>query len=462
MPFERSSPQAWSVAALVRALADTLFARFGVVTVQGEISGFTRAASGHCYFVLRDETAQLRCVMFRQRAALADFDPRDGQRVEIKAAVGLYEPRGELQLTVESMRPTGQGALLEEFLRLKSRLQAEGLFDAARKRALPAYPRVVGIITSPQAAALHDVLVTLGRRSPQVRVVIYPASVQGVSAPADLLRALQAANSRREVDVLLLVRGGGAMEDLWAFNDEQLARALAASHLPVVCGVGHETDFTMADFAADVRAATPTAAAELCAPALADLRMATAQLRRALAQAAQRTLARELQRLDRLHLRLPSPERTLHAALHQWQDMRVRMQAHVQSALARSKQAQMQWASRLRMLPSRDRERRHVYLADLERRFRGIFAQCLRDQELGLDGLQRRLALLNPAATLQRGYCLAWGGDGRILEDAAALHEGQALVLATANSAVSLDIGRTHPIDHPLAALMATESRDSS
>ena len=462
MPLERPGPQAWSVSALARALADTLFARFGVVTVQGEISGFTRAASGHCYFVLRDETAQLRCVMFRQRAALMDFGPRDGQRVEIKAAVSLYEPRGELQLTVESMRPAGQGALLEEFLRLKSRLQAEGLFDAARKRALPRYPRVVGLITSPQAAALHDVLVTLGRRSPQVGVVIYPASVQGASAPADLLRALQAANSRREVDVLLLVRGGGAMEDLWAFNDELLARALAASHLPVVCGVGHETDFTMADFAADVRAATPTAAAELCAPALDDLRMATAQFRRALERAAQNLLARELQRLDRLHLRLPSPERTLHAALQQWQDLRMRMRAHVQSALARSKQAHMQWASRLSALPSRGRERCHAGLADLDRRFREAFAQRLRDQELGLDGLERRLALLNPAATLQRGYCLAWGADGRVLEDAAALREGQTLVLATARSAASLDIGHTQPIDHPLATLMAATSRDSS
>ncbi len=197
MRVESSRAEAWSVSSLARALADTLFARFGVVTVQGEISGFTRAASGHCYFALRDEGAQLRCVMFRQRAALVNFDVRDGQRVEVRAAIGIYEPRGDLQLTVESLREAGQGALLEQFLRLKAKLQAEGLFDSARKRDLPAHPRVVGIVTSPQAAALQDVLATLARRSPQVRVVIYPASVQGPAAAPELTRAVQTAGLRR-------------------------------------------------------------------------------------------------------------------------------------------------------------------------------------------------------------------------------------------------------------------------
>lgn len=462
MAFERLTSQAWSVSALTKALSDTLYARFGVVTVQGEISGFTRAASGHCYFALRDDAAQLRCVMFRQRAGLLDFAPRDGQRVEIKAAVGLYEPRGDLQLTVEAMRPAGQGALLEEFLRLKARLEAEGVFDAARKRALPPHPRAVGIITSAQAAALHDVLATLGRRSPQVRVVIYPSSVQGVSAPAELLRALQTANKRAEVDVLLLVRGGGALEDLWAFNDEALGRALAASKLPVVCGVGHETDFTIADFAADQRAATPTAAAELCAPTLDDLYLTLMRQHRGLQQAAQRAFAREHQRLDRLHLRLPSPERTLRVAMQHWQDLRARMRSQVKSILLQRVQAWGRWAERMRGIPALDSHRRSARLLELDRRLARACALRIRTLDADLGALGQRLALLDPAATLRRGYCLAWDAEGSVLQDAGALRNDQPLLLATAHSAVRLDVAHVRPVEHPLATLVAARAQDSS
>ncbi|MDE2478139.1 MAG: exodeoxyribonuclease VII large subunit, partial [Betaproteobacteria bacterium] len=316
--------EAWSVAALARALADALWARFGVVSVQGEISGFTRASSGHCYFALRDESAQLRCVMFRQRAALVDFDLRDGVQVELRAQIGLYEPRGDLQLQVESVRRFGQGALMEQFLRLKARLRAEGLFEAQRKRELPEVVRTVGIVTSPQAAALHDVLVTLRRRSPQVRVIVYPSSVQGAAAPAELVRALRAAQQRAEADVLLLVRGGGSLEDLWAFNDETLARALAQASIPVISGVGHETDFTIADFAADMRAPTPTAAAEMCAAPREELLEGLRRAARALAHAMQVRLGREQQRMDRLQLRLPPPARVLRDAGLQLRDLQAR------------------------------------------------------------------------------------------------------------------------------------------
>ena len=260
-----SSVRVWPVSSLLKAIADSLEARFNPVAVQGEISGFSRAASGHCYFSLKDDDGQIRCAMFRRATSLLDFTPRDGHRVELRGRLGVYEARGELQLIVESMRQAGQGTLFEQFLKLKAKLEAEGLFGPDRKRSLPLLPKTVGVVTSLGAAALHDVVTALQRRAPHISVVVYPASVQGTQAPSELRDALLKAFKRREVDVLLLVRGGGAMEDLWAFNDEALARTIAESPIPIVSGVGHETDFTIADFCADVRAPTPTAAAELCA-----------------------------------------------------------------------------------------------------------------------------------------------------------------------------------------------------
>ncbi|MFO0490231.1 MAG: exodeoxyribonuclease VII large subunit, partial [Curvibacter sp.] len=258
----------WQVGALCRAIADALDTRFNPVAVRGEISGFSRAASGHCYFTLRDEAAQLRCAMFRRAASLLDFSPGDGELVELRGRLGIYEARGDLQLIVESMTRAGQGAWFEQFLRLKGRLEAEGLFDPARKRKPPLMPRAIGVVTSLGAAALHDVVTTLQRRVPNIPVLIAPAPVQGSSAPAAIVAALQqlyGLAQRGRLDVILLVRGGGSLEDLWAFNDEVLARAVFQSPVPLVSGVGHETDFTIVDFVADLRAPTPTAAAELVA-----------------------------------------------------------------------------------------------------------------------------------------------------------------------------------------------------
>jgi exodeoxyribonuclease VII large subunit len=254
------------VSALNRAIGTMLERSFPLVWVAGEVSNFTRAASGHWYFSIKDAQAQMRCVMFRGRAQYAEFTPREGDRIEVRALVTMYEPRGELQLNVEAVRRTGQGRLYEAFLKLKAQLEAEGLFAAERKRALPAHPRAIGIVTSLQAAALRDVLTTLSRRAPHIPVIVYPAPVQGVGVSAKLADMVDAANARREVDVLIVCRGGGSIEDLWAFNEEVLARAIAESAIPVVSGVGHETDFTIADFAADVRAPTPTGAAELVSP----------------------------------------------------------------------------------------------------------------------------------------------------------------------------------------------------
>ena len=248
--------QVWEVSALVHAVGDALAARFGAVAVRGELASFQRAASGHCYFTLKDAdgSAALRCAMFRRAASLLDFAPADGALVELRGRLAVYEPRGELQFVAEHMRALGAGSLYEQFLARKAKLEAEGLFAPQRKRALPRYPRSIGIVSSLGAAALHDVLVALARRAPQVSVVVYPSLVQGAEAPAALAAAVALAGQRREVDTLILARGGGSLEDLWAFNDEALVRAIALSAIPVVCGVGHETDVTLADFVADLRA----------------------------------------------------------------------------------------------------------------------------------------------------------------------------------------------------------------
>ncbi|MBU6503229.1 MAG: exodeoxyribonuclease VII large subunit, partial [Burkholderiales bacterium] len=326
-PIAGAVPRIWQVGALCKAVADALDAKFNPVAVRGEVSGFSRAASGHCYFSLKDETGQIRCAMFRRAASLLDFSPRDGELVELRARLGVYEQRGDLQLVVESMSRAGQGALFEQFLRLKARLEIEGLFNAARKRELPAMPRGIGVVTSLGAAALHDVVTALRRRVPHIPVLVSPALVQGASAPADLVRALsnlylltparqgQAVDLTPKkgavpgicIDVILLVRGGGSMEDLWAFNDEQLARTIVQSPVPVVCGIGHETDFTIADFCADLRAPTPTAAAELVAQPRDVWLGALAQASERLSNAVLRQCDNQSQRVDLAASRLGRP-----------------------------------------------------------------------------------------------------------------------------------------------------------
>ncbi|HAN54975.1 MAG TPA: exodeoxyribonuclease VII large subunit, partial [Betaproteobacteria bacterium] len=259
-----------SVAALNRLVRQTLEQRLPLTWVAGEISNLTRASSGHWYFSLKDADAQVRCVMFRNRNQFIDWQPDNGMQVEVRATPTLYEPRGEFQLQVDTLRRAGLGALFEAFEALKLKLGSEGLFNADKKRGLPVFPRCVGIITSPQAAALHDVLTTLQRRMPSLPVVLYPTQVQGRDAAAQIVAALHAAYQRAECDVLIVCRGGGSIEDLWSFNDENVARAIAASPIPVVSAIGHETDFTIADFVADLRAPTPTAAAELVCSHQAD------------------------------------------------------------------------------------------------------------------------------------------------------------------------------------------------
>lgn len=302
-----------SVGDLNRAIASSLEERFDTVWVSGEISNFKAYDSGHWYFSLKDEEGQIRCVMFRGRNGQVGFMPQSGDLVEISAQLGMYVPRGDIQLTIQTLKRAGMGGLYEAFLKLKAKLAKEGLFDAETKREIPTHPRSIGIITSPQAAALKDVLSTLARRAPHIPIVIYPTLVQGPDAPAGIISAIKAAEKENAVDVILLVRGGGSIEDLWAFNDEKLAYAIAQSPIPIVSGVGHETDVTIADFVADLRAPTPTGAAELAAPRRDQMLQELDAIMQALLQRVSQRVEREAQTLDQLALRLghalPNPDR---------------------------------------------------------------------------------------------------------------------------------------------------------
>lgn len=375
----------WGVAALVLAAGDALAARFGAVAVRGEISGFSRAASGHCYFALKDADgapALLRCALFRRAASLLDFAPRDGLQVELRGRLGLYEARGELQVVVESLQRLGAGSLYEEFLRLRTRLEAQGLFDAARKRPVPGQPRRVAVVTSPGAAAWHDVMTAFSRRSPQVEVVLVPSLVQGADAPPALALALQRAGQLAGVDTVLLVRGGGSLEDLWAFNDERVVRAVAACARPVVCGVGHESDITLADLAADLRAPTPTAAAELAAPDRSELLRALQLHEAAWQRSAQRYLERQAQRLDAAALRL-GPAAAAVAG------QGARLQA---------------WSHRLSAALVTQVPRRQAELQQRAARAQAALRLPLGLAQARLQAQAQRLQALDPQAVLRRGY----------------------------------------------------------
>jgi len=423
--------QAWDVGALLLATGDMLQARFGAVTVRGELSGLVWAGSGHRYFSLKDmagASALLRCAMFRRAASLLDFDAQDGQQVEVRGRLSVYEPRGELQLVVESMQRLGAGALYEQFLRMKARLEAAGLFDATRKRAIAAWPSTLGIVTSTASAALHDVLAALSRRSPHVRVVIYPSPVQGADAAASLVAALQQAAARHEVDTLLLVRGGGSLEDLWSFNDESLVRAIASSPVPVVCGVGHESDVTLADLAADLRAATPTAAAELAAPARAEALARLDALGDRLQRRVHHWSDTQVQRLDALALRLGGPAR----------------------ALAAQRQALISIEDRLRLALRRsvaDAARDPAQLGT--RLLRAMQRQCEQHAQL-LQAAAQRLSALDPHRVLARGYAWMADGQGRPVLSVRAVAPGARLEAVWADGAAQVEVLEVRPQDPAL------------
>ena len=385
-----------SVSELLRSVRDTLERRFPLLWVRGEISNVSRPPSGHCYFTLKDGSAQVDCVMFRSRLAGLGWDLREGAQVEARALVTLYEPRGRFQLTVEGMRLAGKGELYERFLRLKEKLEREGLFDSAAKRPPPEYPRAIGVVTSLQAAALRDVLTTLARRNRALPVIVYPVPVQGDGAAARIAAMLRTANARAECDVLLLVRGGGSIEDLWPFNEEAVARAIRASNIPVVSGVGHETDFTIADFAADRRAPTPTAAAELVSPAREELLARVAECARCLSREARRQVEYAMQAVDALARRLVHPAERLRS----YQQLVAQLRARLSFGLSHN--------------------------------LRGFAGRVER--------LQVALAGLNPQAVLGRGYSITQDAEGHVVSDAAAVREGDRLRTTLARGSLESEV----------------------
>jgi exodeoxyribonuclease VII large subunit len=421
-----SKDRVFRVAELNSAIKQLLENNVPFLWVRGEISNLTKAASGHYYFSLKDEQAQVRCVMFRRKNQLLNDPVNNGQQVEVLAAATLYEQRGDFQLTVEQMRPAGQGVLYEQFARLKQSLESEGLFAASRKLPLPFFPKRIGIITSPQAAALRDVLTTLRLRLPTVPVLVYPVPVQGAGSAEKIAATIQLANRRAECDVLILCRGGGSIEDLWAFNEEVVARAVAGSEIPIVSGIGHETDFTIADFAADERAPTPTAAAQRVSPDRYALLRSLHDMGQHLKRAHRNRVQNAMQALDYLQRRLVHPVQQLNLQAQQL----VQLQYRLRRALVYCRQQQhWRWQSLARRLwaAGSDFARLHDRQASVAQRLvtamRAVQAQ--RSARVGNAGQQ--LILLDPGKVLARGYSIVKDVYGNVVSDADALVIGAEL-----------------------------------
>lgn len=437
--------QVITVSALNQAVARLLERSFPLTWISGEISNFTRAASGHWYFTLKDDGAQVRAVMFRGRAQYASFTPREGDKVEVRALVTLYGPRGDYQINVEAIRRAGVGSLFEAFQRLKEKLTAAGLFEPERKRALPMFARTIGIVTSPSAAALRDVLTALRRRAPHVNIVLYPTLVQGAQAPEQIVSAINTASRRAECDVLIVCRGGGSIEDLWSFNDEAVAYAVANCAMPVISGVGHETDFTICDFAADLRAATPTAAAELAATPqtdwLASLRADVTDLRRSM----RRTLSDASQTLDNYTRRLLSPT----ARIAQ-QRMQLRSLA---STMVHANRAPVTQARHtLDRLAGRLAARRpevtavRAQLGALQHRAAMAAAAQIAQRREALSALSAQLELLNPQRTLERGYAIVSDAKGAVLRSPDQLKPRETVTVRLAEGTAEVGVASVQPL----------------
>jgi len=412
-------PTVLSVTELNRSVRELLEESIPLLWVGGEISNLTRAASGHWYFSLKDAKAQVRCVMFRNRNAYLDWQPKEGDQVEARALVSLYEARGEFQLTIEALRRAGLGALFEAYERLKAKLQQEGLFDTARKRLLPEHPRQIGIVTSPDAAALRDVLTTLRRRMPGIPVVIYPTPVQGKGAAELIAKAIRSASERMDCDVLIVCRGGGSIEDLWQFNEEIVARAIADCAIPVVSGVGHETDFSIADFVADVRAPTPTAAAEMVSHDRSLLIEQLNQLGRRLLRQMQHALSEQMQKVDYLSRCLVHPGERIRQQGELLGQLRMRLLQASQYALHKSQSG----------------------FAPMPQRLQSAGLRSFELRKIRLDRLEQSLEHLNPQGVLERGYSLVQTEEGLIVRNSGDLKVGEPLTItfAVGNANTTVD-----------------------
>lgn len=403
-----------SVSALNSLARSAIESALPLIWVGGEISNLTRAASGHWYFSLKDDRAQVRCAMFRGRNQYVDWQPANGDHVEVRAVPTLYEARGEFQLQVELMRRAGLGALFEAFEKLKQKLAAEGLFEAARKRPLPAFPRRLGIVTSTEAAALRDVLTTLRRRAPWLPVVLYPTPVQGEGAGKKIAAAIRTAGERKECDVLIVCRGGGSIEDLWAFNDEAVARAIAACPVPVISGVGHETDFTIADFVADLRAPTPTAAAEQVSLSREEWMQRLTTLQHRMARPMHRMLAGRAQAVDLAARRLVHPAQRLEAQRNTLAHLGKRLHLAHEQNLSRSRWRFDALAGRVAAVRPQP-QGLHASLAQLQSGLSRALALHMHTRREAVERMTAHLSHLNPEAVLARGYSVVRNAQGKVI-----------------------------------------------
>ena len=433
------TPNILAVSAFNRLVQQTLTSTIPLTWIAGEISNLTRAASGHWYFSLKDATAQVRCVMFRGRNQYIDWLPENGMQVEVRATPGLYEPRGEFQLQVDTLRRAGLGILFEAFERLKRQLEEEGLFATPRKRAIPVMPRRIGIITSPQAAALRDVLTTLKRKMPSLPIILYPCQVQGAPAAAQIVAALNTAYQRAECDVLIICRGGGSIEDLWSFNEESVARAVAASPVPIISGVGHETDFTITDFVADLRAPTPTAAAVLASPDRNQLIQSLDLLQARLARQLRHRLFQQQQQLTHLGQRLIHPGKKLGAQQAQLSHLSSRMRHAYRTASQQRNWRQSQLAQRLRQqLPSTTPHTKA--LAQQQSRLQLAMHHQLAQQLTALGNLDSHLKHLSPTAVLNRGYSLVRNEHGEIIRNTTQISVNEKLSIHFADDSADVQV----------------------
>jgi exodeoxyribonuclease VII large subunit len=442
---QKSRATVISVAELNRWARGAVERGVPLVWVAGEVSNYKKYDSGHCYFTLKDESAQVDAVMFRHKAQYLDWRPENGMQVEVRATATVYEARGKFQLVVEAMRRAGLGALYAAFEQLKARLEREGLFDPALKRPLPVAPRVVGVVTSPQAAALRDVLTTLRRRMPAIAVILYPTPVQGEGAGDRIAAAIREAGVRGECDVLIVCRGGGSIEDLWAYNEEAVARAIRSCPLPVVTGVGHETDFTIADFAADLRAPTPTAAAESVSPDGEALRRRVAVLRQQLQRVFARRVEDRMQQLDFLARRLTHPGERIR---HQQANL-LHLASRLRGAWHRRDDDGI-WtlrdlARRLRSAAPDVAAARQRPLA-LSHRLQAVQRHRLATLAQRLGHLAAQLQHLDPRRVLERGYSIVSDTTGGVIRDGSRLTAGQRLLITFARGRADVDVRSTHPL----------------
>jgi exodeoxyribonuclease VII large subunit len=421
-----------SVSELNRLARDLLEAKLPLMWVRGEISNLKRYDSGHCYFTLKDAQAQVDCVIFRHKLQYLGWRPDDGMQVEVRACPTLYEARGKFQLNVETMRRSGLGALFEAFAKLKARLEQEGLFDPARKKPLPPFPRTLGIVTSLQAAALRDVLTTLRRRMPSLPLIIYPAPVQGDGAGRKIVAAIEIAATRAECDVLIVCRGGGSIEDLWTFNEEIVARAIHACTIPIVTGIGHETDFTIADFVADVRGPTPTAAAEMATPDCIELKQKLQHWHRRLGRVGRRTLEERMQRLDYLGKRLIHPGQQIRERMAALRHFASRMRGAWQRTAQDEAWRARELGRRVRAACCPDTEALQRENGERARRLQHAAARRLEAAVSLLSRTEAHLKHLNPQLVLERGYSITATGAGKIVRDSAEIACGEELKITFA------------------------------